>query len=309
MRNSLIRCVMLNSKWFLEQTTDNEGSFHSLKELIYTGSSAYQRIDIISTGSYGKCLVLDGKMQSSEVDEFIYHEALVHPSLFLSPLPLRILIAGGGEGATAREALKHPSVSEVVIVDIDKQVVKICEEYLSEWHMNAFADKRVKVFFEDARKFIEKSENFDVIIVDLPEPTEDSPAFMLYTKEFYKSIYKCLNKEGVIITQAASTAVNNLKVFTAIINTIKQVFPVVRPYTVNVPSFYAPWGFVVASRKNDPLPLSQAYIEDKIKGMRGKLRFYDYETHLGMFSLPKYLRDSIEKEELIITDSSPISFY
>jgi spermidine synthase len=300
---------MLNSKWFLEQTTDDEGSFHSLKEIIFAGRSEYQRIEIISTGSYGKCLVLDGKIQSSEIDEYIYHEALVHPALILSASPERILIAGGGEGATARESLSHPSISEIAVVDLDKYVVEACKKYLPEWHMGAFNDKRVKVFFEDARRFIEKSENFDVIIIDLPEPSEGGPAYMLYTKEFYENVHNCLKEDGIVVTQAASTSINNLKAFTAITNTIKQVFSVVRPYMVSIPSFFVPWGFVLASKKYDPLKLSPEYIQERLEGLKGDTRFYDYETHVRIFSLPKYLRDSIANEKLVITDSSPISFY
>jgi spermidine synthase len=300
---------MPNSKWFLEQTTDDEGSFHSLKEILYAGNTKYQRIEIIRTGSYGKCLILDGKIQSSETDEFIYHEALVHPAMLISDSPERILIAGGGEGAAAREILKHPSVSDVAIVDLDEFAVALCKQYLPEWHMGAFLDKRVRVFHEDAREFIEKSDNFDVIIIDLPEPSESGPALMLYTKEFYESVYKCLGEGGVMTTQATSTAVNNFKAFTAITNTIKKVFPYVSPYTANVPSFFAPWGFVMASKKKDISSLSREYIEKRLDNLTGDLRFYDYETHIGMFSLPKYLRAAIKEEEFIIKDSSPISFY
>jgi spermidine synthase len=300
---------MLSSKWFLEQTTSDEGAFHSLREIIFTGCSDYQRIEIIRTGSYGKCLVLDGKIQSSEADEFIYHEALVHPAIITVKSPERILIAGGGEGATAREVLKHKSVSEVVIVDLDEYAVEMCKKFLPELHNGSYEDNRVKVYFEDARNIIEKSSGFDIIILDLPEPAEGGPAFMLYTKEFYGMIFKCLKENGAMVTHAASTSVNNLKTFTAIANTLKQVFPVVRPYTVSIPSFFSPWGFVLASKKEDPLNLSVDYINKRLIEIAGSLKFYDYETHIGIFSLPKYLRKAIIEEERIITDSSPISFY
>lgn len=300
---------MLNSRWFLEQTTADEGSFHSLKEIIYSGSSDYQSIEVIRTGSYGKCFVLDGKIQCTEVDEFIYHEAIVHPAMVLHGRTKRVLIAGGGEGAAAREVLKHPSVSEVVIVDLDKDVVDISKKFLSELNEGVFEDKRVKILFEDARMFIEKSGDFDIIIADLPEPTECGPALMLYTKEFYQDVYRSLNENGVFVTQAASAAVNNLSFFTACLNTIRQVFPVVRPYVVNIPSFYSPWGFVLASKEKDPLNLSLDYINEAIDKLNSELRFYDAETHSGLFSLPKYIRESIKREELIIKDSSPISFY
>ena len=300
---------MLNSKWFLEQTTREEGSFHSLKEIIYTGASKYQKIDVIRTGSYGKCLVLDGKIQSTEVDEFIYHEALVHPALTLHNSPKRVLIAGGGEGATAREVLKHPSVSEVVIVDIDNDVVVASKQYHPELHSGSFEDNRVKVVIDDARIFIEKERNFDVIIIDLPEPTEGGPALMLYTKEFYESVFRSLNDDGIVVTQSASASINNCKVFSSIVNTIKKVFPVVNPYTANIPSFYAIWGFTLASKIYSALDLSPDLINEKISRLKGNLNFYDGETHVGIFHMPKYLRVAIDREEIIISDSSPISFY
>jgi spermidine synthase len=300
---------MLNSKWFLEQTTADEGAFHSLIEVIFTGSSDYQQIEIIRTGSYGKCFVLDGKIQSSEADEFIYHEALVHPIAITVKSPERVLIAGGGDGAAAREVLKHPSVLEVVIVDLDEYAVEICKKHLPDLHNGSYEDNRVKVHFEDARNVIEKSGGFDIIILDLPEPTEGGPAFLLYTKEFYGMVFKCLKENGSMVTHAASAAVNNLKTFTAVINTLKQVFPVVRPYTASIPSFFSSWGFVLASKKEDPLNLSVDYINKRLSEITGSLGFYDYETHAGIFSLPKYLREEIKGEKRIITDSSPISFY
>ncbi len=309
MKNSRTRYVMLNSKWFLEQTTADEGAFHSLREAIFNGSSDYQQIEIIRTGSYGKCLVLDGKIQSSEADEFIYHEALVHPVAITVKSPERVLIAGGGDGATAREVLKHPSVSEVVIVDIDEYAVEICKKHLPELHNGSYEDRRVKVYFEDARSVIEKSCGFDIVILDLPEPVEGGTAFLLYTKEFYSMVFKCLKENGAMVTQSASTAINNLKTFTAVINTLKQVFPVVRPYTASIPSFYSPWGFVLASKKEDPLNISEDYINKRLSEIAGSLKFYDYETHAGIFSLPKYLREEIKGEKRIITNSSPISFY
>ncbi|GER93292.1 spermidine synthase [hot springs metagenome] len=301
---------MLNSKWFLEQTTDHEGSFHSLEEIIYAGNTRYQHIEIVRIGSYGKCLVIDGKIQSSEVDEFIYHEALVHPTMLLADSCNKILIAGGGEGAVAREVLKHPSVSDVTIVDLDEIAVALSKQYLLQWHRGAFQDSRVRIFHEDARKFIERhTSKFDVIIIDLPEPSDGGPAFLLYTKEFYDSVYNCLNEGGAMVTQATSASVNNLKVFAAIVNTVKEAFPYVNPYVVNIPSFFAPWGFVLSSKKRDILSLSRQYIEDTLDRLTGELRFYDYETHQGMFSLPKYLRNALKQEDFVIKDSSPISFY
>ncbi|HWR89670.1 MAG TPA: polyamine aminopropyltransferase [Dissulfurispiraceae bacterium] len=300
---------MLHSRWFLEQTTDDEGAFHSLREILYSGRSPFQRIEIIRTGSYGKCLVLDGKMQSSEADEFIYHEALVHPALVLHGSPARVLVAGGGEGASVREVLRHPRVRSVVMVDLDREAVEVCRQYLTDWHQGALNDSRVTIVYDDARKYIETAAGFDVIIIDLPEPFDEGPALMLYTREFYEMVSRSLAEGGVMVTQATSTAVHNLRTFATITHTISQVFPVVRPYTVNVPSFFTPWGFVLASGDKDPLLLSREEISQRLEGIGDNLRFYDAETHTGMLALPKYLRSAIEREEQVITDSAPLSFY
>ncbi len=309
MRNSHIRCAMMNSKWFLEYTSSEEGAFYSLQKIIFNKASIFQHIEIIESGAFGKCLILDGKMQSSEADEFIYHEAIVHPAMISHDFPQRVFVAGGGEGATAREILKHPSVKEIVIVDLDRDAVDACKKYLPEWHQGAFEDKRVRIYFEDGRSFLEKSDNFDIIILDLPESADGGPALMLYTKEFYKLVYNRLNIDGIAVAQAASTASHNLNIFSSIAKTLLEVFPIVRPYTANVPSFFTPWGFMLASKKTDPLSLSSKYIDKKLDVLKDSLNFYDSETHLNLFSLPKNIRSAIKNQNRIITDNQPASFY
>lgn len=297
---------MKNTKWYIEETTENEILLHSLREIIYSGSSPYQRIEIIRTGNMGKCLYLDGKIQSSEMDEFIYHEALVHPAMFLCNSPKVVLIAGGGEGATIREVLKHP-VNEVIMVDLDEEVINISKKFLPEWSNGAFDDPRVKLVIDDARAYIENMKDyFDVIIIDLPEPTEGGPAYLLYTKEFYEKIYEALKKDGIMVTQSASTAINNLSVFVSIIKTIKAIFPYVKPYIANIPSFFAPWGFVLASKVINPDKID---LKEKISNFEENLRFFDLDAYLGMFSLPKYIKKAINEGGVVIRDDSPLSFY
>ncbi|GBD98608.1 spermidine synthase [bacterium BMS3Abin07] len=300
---------MLNSKWFLEFTTDDEASLHNIEEVVFSARTEYQMLEILRLGGYGKCLVLDGKMQSTQTDEFIYHESLVHPSMISMDFPVSVLIAGGGEGATIREALRYPSVEEIYLVDLDPEVVNACKKHLPEWHRGAFDNPKVTVIFEDARKFIENSgKKFDLIILDLPEPFDEGPAALLYTREFYRAVFDILSGSGSMVTQATSTAVHNCSAFLIICKTLKEVFPIVRPYSTNVPSFYSPWGFVFASKQYDPISLSSGVLKNRISLLEG-LRFYDYDVHTGLFILPKFLKEAIEKEERVNTDSNPLSFY
>lgn len=300
---------MLNSKWFLEFTTDHEGSLHSLAAVVYSKQTEFQLLEILKLGGYGKCLVLDGKIQSTQSDEFIYHESLVHPSMVSMDARASVLIAGGGEGSTIREVLRHQSVTEVILVDLDPEVVHACREHLPEWHQGAFDDPRVKVFYDDARKFIDTSDKkFDLIILDLPEPFDGGTVPLLYTEEFYQTIFDHLTETGSMVTQATSTAAHNCSSFLIITNTAKKVFPVVRPYSANVPSFFSPWGFVCASKNADPLAVPTDELKERIKNLDG-LRFYDHEMHGGLFALPKFLKEALKKEERINKDSAPISFY
>lgn len=301
---------MLNSRWFLDLVSEKEINLHSLEEVIHVSQTKYQRLEILRLGNFGKTLILDGKLQSAEVDEFIYHEALVHLPLLSHPGPKKVLIAGGGEGATIREVLRHPTVEKVYMVDLDEEVVRACIKYMPEWHENTFEDPRVSLFFDDAREFIKNSdEKFDVVILDLPEPFEAGPAIKLYTVEFYQEVRDHLESDGVVVTQATSVSVANYRAYQCIVRTMKEVFSVVRPYWAAIPSFYQPWGFVFGSSGPDTMALSNQQIEKKISALKGSLRFYNPETHWAMLSLPEYLKKAIEAAEEINTDSNPISFY
>ena len=298
-------------KWFYDRVSRNLIQLHSIEEVLYTGQSKFQSIQIIDTGSFGKCLVLDGKIQSSEVDEFIYHEALVQPAMIIHPCPETVFIAGGGEGATIREVLSHNTVKRAVMVDIDEEVVAICQKFLPNHSRGSFEDRRSELHHVDARDYLANSEGlFDIIIIDLPDPIEEGPAYLLYTQEFYQLVRHRLTANGIITVQAGSAAWTELLNFTAVSNTLKSVFPIVCPYQVDVPSFGGPWGFCLASLNLNPILLSVTEVDDRIsaRALTG-LKFYDGLTHQGMFSLPKHLRVELSKQTSLITDNEPLYIY
>ena len=152
---------------------------------------------------YGRSLLLDGKTQSTERDEHIYHESLVHPALLLHPEPRDIFIGGGGEGGTLRETLAHGTVGRVTMVDLDEQVVALCREHLPRHHQGAFDDPRATVIHTDARKYLEAdSKQYDVMIMDLVNPLEGGPAYLLYTEEYYNIARARLKPGGILATQS-----------------------------------------------------------------------------------------------------------
>jgi spermidine synthase len=298
-------------KWFLDFLNPDEGHMHGIKTILFAKQTKYQEVEIMDTGSYGRCLVLDGKIQSSEHDEFIYHEALVHPAMISHPDPKRIFIVGGGEGATLREILRHKSVEHVLMVDIDQEVVESSKKHLPEWHQGSFDDPRVELKFLDARKYLEETnERYDIIVIDISEPVEEGPAYLLYTKEFYALVEKRLTPNGLIALQAGTTSMTSLLCFSAVYQTIRTAFPIVVPYQASIPSFGLPWGFILASKSVDPKKITAEQVNKAVsKRVRGELRYYDGELHSGQFMLPKHIRLAIEKGDRLIEDNHPLYTY
>jgi spermidine synthase len=298
-------------RWLHDKINERFIQLHSIKEVLYAGQTRFQSVQVMITGSFGKCLVLDGKIQSSETDEFIYHEGLVHPAMLAHPCPETVFIAGGGEGATLREVLSHKTVKRAVMIDIDAEVVDLCKKYLPEHSRGAFEDKRTELYHVDARDYLAKSEDkFDIIIIDLPDPIEEGPAYLLYTEEFYQIVRDKLTSNGIISVQSGSASITELLNLTAVNNTLKSVFPIVCTYKFDMPCFGGPWGFCTASPTLDPSLLSPSQVDSLIseRSLSG-LKFYDGITHQGIFSLPRYIRDALAAQTRLITDSEPLYLY
>jgi spermidine synthase len=224
------------------------------------------------------------------------------------PEPRRVFVVGGGEGAPVREILKHRSVESVLMVDIDSEVVDLCRRHLPEMSAGAFEDKRVRVEFMDARAFLESSDQtFDIIIIDISEPIEEGPAYLLFTQEFYKIVFDRLTEHGALAVQAGTISLAGLECFATVHATLKSVFPVVAPYFADIPSFGRPWGFLFAGKGRHPAAFSPEEIDRKIREtVHGDLRYYDGETHTMAFSLPKHVREQLAAEKRIIEDNHPL---
>lgn len=294
--------------WLIEKNHPSEFHWHGVERFIYTSETPYQKVEIIESPFYGRCLVLDGRIQSSERDEFIYHEALVHPALILHPFPQRVLILGGAEGATLREVLRYKDVKEAVMVDIDEKVVKISQEFLPEWHKDSFNDKRVTLLFRDARAYLEETyEKFDVIISDLSEPMAGSPAVKLFTYEFYKIVKEHLTSGGIFVMQSGTSHHLKFQFHSTMYSTLRKIFDKVFSYQAYVPVYDFIWSFIFSSDKINPKEISEEEIDKRLKEKSiENLRFYDGETHKMMFSLPKHIRKTLEEETKIAYDTNPL---
>ncbi|MBF8267541.1 MAG: Polyamine aminopropyltransferase [Dehalococcoidia bacterium] len=297
-----------NPGWFQEYITPDLYHMLAIQRRVYSSRTRFQAVEILDTVPFGRCLILDGKTQSAEADEFIYHEALVQPAMVTHPNPTTVFIAGGGEGATLREALSHNTVKRVVMVDLDREVVEICRRFLPNHHRGAFEDPRVELHHSDAGAFLKANpDTYDVMLVDLPDPMEGGPAASLYTQSFYRLLRQRLNPGGVMAVQSEPCMAGNLEAFTAINTTLQSVFPGVFPYHAMVPSFSSDWGFNLASLGPNPLELEPKEVDRRLAA-RGcsSLGFYDGETHRGLFILPRHIRKALTEETRVITEDSPL---
>ena len=274
----------------VEAVSKNIIMVSKVKKVLVTKKTKYQDVQIAELYGFGRSLILDGLIQSTEVDEYIYHESLVQPVMTTHPKPERVLIIGGGEGATLREVLKHESVvKEAVMVDIDGELIELAKKYLDFMHQGAFNHPKAKVIISDGWEYIKRvSDNyFDIVILDLTDPYSSDIAKGLYSKEFYRDVKRVLKSDGLMVTQAGSSFFYP-KTYLSVLKNVKEVFPIVREYWVWVPAFAYSCNFIIGSLKYDPAELNSRYIDDVLesRGVKGKLRLYNGNYHEALFKSP-----------------------
>lgn len=283
-----------NWQWYVEQFAPTEQHHHAVARVYYAGRSQFQDIGIIETPVFGKMLILDGDTQSSQADERIYHEALVHPAMAGAPDRSEVLILGGGEGATLREVLRHPAVRRATMVDIDGEVVELSKQYLPEWSAGAFGEPRARVIIGDALKFLaEDKDRYGVIISDLTEPLEDSPSNPLFCDAVFRDIKNRLAPGGVYVLQASTAGFHNLSLHAKMARTLRKHYKHVASYYTHVPAFDNDWAFIACSDGVDLSRLDEGQIEPYCSELRGENFFYDAQTHRRIFALPLYLRRAL----------------
>ncbi len=275
--------------WFSEYQTKNLKLSVKVKDILYSEKSEYQEIVILDTYEYGKVLILDNTYQTTEKDEFIYHELISHPALFTHPNPKNVLVIGGGDGGTVREVLKHKSVENIDFVELDEKVVDACKKYMPSLSCK-IDDEKVNTLFTDGIKYVaETDKKYDVIIVDCPDPV--GPAKGLFEKEFYKNIFKCLNDDGIVVQQTESPLFNK-DLIKNVQKYLKEAkFNIVKTMVCSIPTYPSGfWSFTIGSKKYNPLEIDMNKIKKSLKNIETK--YYDEEVHKGVFlSLPRYLKE------------------
>lgn len=260
---------------------------HALLESV---RSPYQQIEVYDTPGFGRLFRLDGDFMTSEKDEFFYHENLIHPAALTHAGPRRALVLGGGDGGSAEELLKHPTMERVVIAELDPLVIEIARRHLGAVHRGALDDPRVDVRITDGRAFVEGTdERFDLVVLDLTDP--DTPASALYSPAFFASL-KAVLAPGGAVTLHIGSPVFQPDLFARLLRDLRSVFAVVRPFCLYIPLYGSLWGMASASDTLDPLTLETAEAGRRLEVRRiGDLRYYNAEVHGALFALPGFVRD------------------
>lgn len=276
-------------RWFAEFERVGVEQRVTIRDLLYEGDTGFQHIRVLDSIPFGRILVLDIAIQTTEADEFIYHEMIVHPALIALERPERVLIIGGGDGGCLRRVLEHP-VQRAVMVEIDAEVVEVCRRYLPTIAGDAFADPRAELIIADGYQYVrETPERFDAIIVDCTDPWPPGPSQTLFSLDFYRAVAAVLKDEGIMVTQASSP-LYLLPEVQMIHHQLGRAFPQVGIYLAAVPSYPGTlWAFAFGGKGNNPAALPPAEVERRLRQRRIQAHYYRPQVHSAAFCLPAFL--------------------
>lgn len=282
------------TQYVTERLSADFGFYLSNSAPLAERQSEWQHIEIFENPQFGRVMRIDGCFMTSERDEFFYHEPMVHLPAIAHPGVKRALVVGGGDGGTAEELLKLPGIERVVLAELDGEVVAMARQWLGGIHRGAFDDPRMEVRLGDARDFLgQTGERFDQIILDLTDPF--GPAVELYTVEFYESCRRALNPGGVLSLHLGSP-VHLPQSIGRIAASVREVFPVFRPYMQYVPLYGTLWCMAMASDSTDPALLGTEEVDARIaaRGLQD-LQLYNGAMHQALLAQPNFLRDLLAR--------------
>src|SRR5690625_4832475 len=275
--------------WAVETLHGNYLQGLRIDRMLYDSETALQRIRIFENATFGHVLTLDNIVQTTTGDEFIYHEMLAHVPLLAHGAARRVLIIGGGDGGMAREVLRHASVEQVTMVEIDRMVIELSQKFLPTLSAGAFDDPRLDLVIADGAKFVtETNQRFDVVIIDSTDPVGAGEA--LFTETFYAATKRCLTAGGVLVTQNGVPFLQGAELTTTM-RTFRALFSDATCYLATVPSYSGgPMAFGWGT-DGEVGQTSLETLKARYKAAGLSTRYYTPEVHLAAFALPGYVSD------------------
>lgn len=267
--------------WFTEYQTDSLSLGLRIEKILRAERTAFQDLLVAETETFGRLLALDGAVQTTDQDEFVYHEMITHVPLFMLDRPKKVAVIGGGDGGAIREILKHPSVEEAHLVEIDQAVVDVAREYFPAIS-SALNHPRAFVHYTDGIEWVKQARDFDLIVVDSTDPV--GPAEGLFQSDFYQSIARALSPTGLLVAQSESpflhrTLIQHMR------DGMKTAFPEVQLYLAAIPTYPSGlWSFLMASQT---VPKPSARVDTE----RIETRYWTSAIQRAAFVLPKFVED------------------
>ena len=277
---------METGTWFKESIDSNEKRSYRIIEHIYRTISPFHEIEVVRLANHGITLIIDGHIRVFESDEFIYHEALVHPPMHIHTDPRNVLVIGDGDGGSIRELLKYKDLLKIDWVEIDKIVFDACKTYLPSFPESMIRDKRLCSHWDDGLNYVQNSnKRYDIVFVSVSEQMEDDIANHMYELGALQSIAKILTPGGICVQSAGIASLGMTKPLKVVMDNFRKVFSTSAIYTVGLPAFGINWGFCLGTDADLRLEIEKI----NIKG----LRFYDKAIHFAMFTVPSFLETEL----------------
>ena len=270
------------------------GQRFRMEKMLHEMRTEHQHLVIFQNPRMGRVMALDGVIQTTEADEFIYHEMLTHVPILAHGRAKRVLIIGGGDGGMLREVAKHATVEHITMVEIDGTVVEMCKEYLPNHSKGAFDDSRLNLVIDDGMRFVANTqEKFDVIISDSTDPI--GPGEVLFSENFYQACHRCLNEGGILVTQNGTPFMQLSGVQTTA-GRMRGLFADWHFYQAAIPTYIGgamtfAWGATNTAYRKLPLET----LRQRFAGSGILTRYYNPEVHIGAFALPQYVLQAVNK--------------
>ena len=279
---------------WIEETLHEHFRFRlKVDRVLYEQRSEHHHLAIVENGFFGRCLFLDGVLQTTERDEFIYHEMLTHVPILAHGQVRRVLIVGGGDGGMLEEVLKHRSVERVTMVEIDRSVIDLCREHLPSISKEAFADPRLDLVIDDGVRYLERTgERFDLVISDATDPI--GPGAALFSQAFYEGARRVLDERGILVTQNGVPFAQASELRSSM-RALRPLFADRTCYLATVPGYVGgPMAFGWASGTPAHRQVTLETLEERFRRAAVDTRYYSPDVHLGAFALPPYIAELVD---------------
>ncbi len=274
--------------WFNETLYKGFRQSHEVKKVLFEGRSKYQKVGVFESGRFGRILALDGVVQCTEGDEFVYHEMLTHLPILAHGKVESVLIIGGGDGGILEEVLKHKSVKRATMVEIDGEVIEVAKKYLPKICGKAFADKRTNLIVGDGAAYVAETKNrYDLVIVDRPDPV--GPATVLFSEGFYRNCRRVMKPGAILVAQNGVPHMQGPEL-TEAIRLFQKIWAESGSYLAVVPTYVCGFMSMTWASDRDITDVDPRQVFARFdKAKLPALRYYNPEIHFAAFALPNFV--------------------